>query len=160
MMPYSHPTRRSCLGLLAGLPVLAVALAVARPVWAAAPEVFSVQGLALGGTDPVAYFTRNTAVPGLPDHVLMWRGATWAFSTAETMDAFEMNPDAYAPQYGGYCAFALAKGALAPSVPEAWTIYQGRLFLNASLTVREAWLADVPGYLALADPHWPAILQS
>jgi hypothetical protein len=147
-------SRRAFLGLMAGLPVLGLA----RPA-AAEPEVFADGGLAINGTDPVAYFTQSAAVPGLPGHVLMWRGATWAFSSPETMDAFEMNPDAYAPQFGGYCAYALAKGALAPSVPEAWTIYEGRLYLNNSLPVRDEWQADIPGYLALAAPLWPSILQ-
>lgn len=147
-------SRRAFLGLLSGLP----ALGLARPV-AAAPEVFADTGLAINGIDPVAYFTQSVAVPGLTDHVLMWRGATWAFSSAETMDAFEMNPDAYAPQFGGYCAFALAHGSLSPSIPEAWTIYAGRLYLNYSLPVRDEWQADIPGFLALADAQWPAILQ-
>lgn len=148
-------SRRAFLGLMAGLP----AMGLARPA-AAAPEVFADAGLAINGTDPVAYFTQAAVIPGLPDHVLMWRGATWAFSSAETMDAFEMNPDAYAPQFGGYCAYALAQGSLASSVPEAWTIYNGRLYLNYSLSVRDDWLADVPGYLALATAQWPAILNS
>jgi YHS domain-containing protein len=155
MLPY-HPTRRACLGLLGGLPLAGLA----RPAWAASPEVFAVDGVAIGGTDPVAYFRQNAPVPGLADFALMWRGATWVFASAETMDAFEMNPDAYAPQFGGYCAYALAKGSLASSVPEAWTIYQDRLYLNYSLAVRDDWQADIPGYLAQAAALWPAILQS
>ena len=148
--------RRTILGLLTLLPVLGLA----RSASAATPEVFSQNGLAVSGTDPVAYFLQGAAVPGHLDFALMWHGATWAFASAENMEAFEMNPDAYAPQFGGYCAYALAQGALAPSVPEAWTIYEGRLYLNNSLSVRDQWAADIPGYLALAAGHWPGILQS
>lgn len=148
--------RRASLGLIASLPLAAWA----RPARAATAEVFAADGLAIGGTDPVAYFRQNAAVPGRPDYALMWHGATWVFASAETMEAFEMDPDAFAPQFGGYCAYALAQGSLAPSVPEAWTIYQDRLYLNFSLAVRQEWLADIPGYLALAAPLWPAILQS
>lgn len=148
-------TRRSTLGLLSALPVLGFA----RPVMAASSEVYSSDGLAIGGTDPVAYFQQADAVPGLAEFALMWRGATWAFASAANMESFEMNPDAFAPQFGGYCAFALAKGALASTVPEAWTIYENRLYLNNSLPVRDEWAADIPGYLAQAAPYWPAILQ-
>ena len=155
-MPLFRPTRRASFGLLASLPLVGLG----RPVWAASPEVYADSGLALGGTDPVAYFRQGEAVAGLTDYALMWRGATWAFSTAETMEAFEMNPDAYAPQFGGYCAYALAQGSLSPTVPEAWTIYQDQLYLNYSLDVRQEWQADIPGYLAMAAPQWPAILQS
>ena len=155
MLPH-RPTRRACLGLLSGLPLLGLA----RPAWAASPEVFAMDGLAIGGTDPVAYFEQNAPVPGVSDFALMWRGATWVFASADSMEAFEMNPDAYAPQFGGYCAYALAQGSLAASVPEAWTIYQHRLYLNYSVAVRQHWQADIPGYLAQASAYWPAILRS
>ncbi len=156
--------RRTILGLLATLPVLGPVLSpmlwLAGPALAAAPEVYSQAGLAISGTDPVAYFRDGAAVRGHLDFALMWHGATWAFATAENMEAFEMNPDAYAPQFGGYCAFALAQGTLASTVPDAWTIYQGRLYLNYSLSVRDQWTADIPGNLARAAERWPGILQS
>ena len=148
--------RRTVLGIMSVLP----AIALPRIASAATSEVFSRDGLAIGGTDPVAYFRAGSAVPGDLGFALMWHGATWAFATAENMESFEMNPDAYAPQFGGYCAFAVAQGALAPTVPDAWTIYEGRLYLNNSLSVREQWAADIPGYLARAAEQWPGILQS
>jgi len=85
-------------------------------------------------------------------------GAIWRFSNPENMAAFEMNPRAYAPQYGGYCAYAMAQGAVATTVPEAWTIQDGKLFLNFSTGVRQLWKKDVPGYVAAADRHWPDAL--
>ncbi len=68
------------------------------------------------------------------------------------------NPEAYAPQYGGYCAYALSQGALASSVPEAWTIHEGKLYLNYSVNVRQIWSQDIPENIARADAQWPAIL--
>ena len=147
--------RRSVLGLLAAAPLVALA----GPAFAASPMVFSRDGLAIGGTDPVAYFRDAAPVQGRADFALMWHGATWAFASAENMESFEMNPEAFAPQFGGYCAYALAQGALAPTVPEAWTIYQDRLYLNYSLPVRAEWAVDIPRMLTLATPHWPTILQ-
>lgn len=147
--------RRAVLGLLAAYP----AFGLANPALAASPEVFSKDGLAIGGTDPVAYFRQGAAVQGQIDYALMWHGATWAFASAANMEAFEMNPDAFAPQFGGYCAYALAQGALVSTVPEAWTVHQDRLYLNFSLSVRDEWSADIPGFLALAAKNWPARLQ-
>jgi hypothetical protein len=148
------PTRRTLILQAAALPVLALA----RPARAAEPEVFAPGGMALGGTDPVGYFTRGGPVAGTAANALRWRGAMWYFATAESRAAFEMDPTAYAPRFGGYCAWAVAQGYLAPSLPEAWTIHEGRLYLNASLAVRRRWLRDIPGFVARAEANWPAVL--
>jgi YHS domain-containing protein len=149
--------RRSVLALLAAAPALPF---LARPAMAMEPEVFSDGGLAIRGTDPVAYFREGAAVAGDASHQLMWHGATWTFASTENMLAFEMNPDAYAPQFGGYCAFALAQGALASTDPQAWTINEGKLYLNYSLGVRDRWSTDIPGNVAKAEGFWPDILWS
>lgn len=145
-------TRRSVLGLLAASPF------IAKPAFAASPEVFSDGAGAIRGTDAVAYFTEGVPVAGSADHVLMWRGAEWHFESAENMAVFEMNPSAYAPQYGGYCAFALSKGSLASTDPDAWTIVDGKLYLNYSVNVRTVWSEDIPGNIMKADGHWPTVL--
>lgn len=154
-MPVHRFTRRATLGCVTALPWLRPG-----PAWAASPEVFAENGLAIGGTDPVAYFQQARAVAGVPIHALMWRSATWTFASAATRDAFEMNPVAFAPQFGGYCAHALARGELSPTLPEAWAIYEGRLYLTHNLAARTAWAADPGGQIALATGHWPAILSS
>ena len=145
-------TRRSLLGLLAASPL------VAKPAFAASPEVFSDGSGAIRGTDPVAYFTKGMPVAGGAAHSLMWRGAEWLFETAENMALFETNPAAYAPQYGGYCAFALSKGSLASTDPNAWTIHEGKLYLNYSVNVRTIWSEDIPGNIMKADANWPSVL--
>jgi YHS domain-containing protein len=129
-----------------------------RPAMAAEPEVFSVDGIAIRGADPVAFFTEGAPVTGSTDHALMWNGTTWHFASAENLELFMGNPEAYAPQYGGYCAFAMSKGSIATSVPDAWTVHEGKLYLNYSVNVRQVWLEDVPGNIALADGHWPTVL--
>ena len=147
-------TRRAALGLLAATPFLT------RPAFAASAEIFADGGLAIRGADPVAYFTQGAPIAGSPAHQLMWRGATWQFASAENMSRFEMDPEAYAPQYGGYCAYAMSKGAIATSVPEAWTIHDGQLYLNYSVNVRGIWAEDIPGNVARADGFWPEILAT
>jgi len=147
--------RRIFLGLACATPMV---LASLRPALAASPEVFSTGGIAIHGYDPVGYFTDKKPVEGSDDYQVKWMGAIWRFSNPENMAAFEMNPRAYAPQYGGYCAYAMAQGAVATTVPEAWTIQDGKLFLNFSTGVRQLWKKDVPGYVAAADRHWPDAL--
>lgn len=148
-------TRRTLLTATAAAPVAAF---LTRPAMAAEPEVFSDGGLAIRGADPVAYFTQGAPVIGDPAHALMWRGTTWHFASADNMEQFTANPEAYAPQYGGYCAYAMAQGYVATSVPEAWTVHEGRLFLNFSLGVRSRWEADKAGYISQADGNWPTAL--
>ena len=146
-------TRRMALGLIAATPLFA------RPAFAATAETFAIDGVAIRGADPVAFFTQGAPVMGNPDHALMWKGATWQFANAENMAQFETDPVAFAPQYGGYCAFAMSKGAIATTVPEAWTIHEGKLYLNYSTNVRKIWSEDIPGNIALADGNWPGILN-
>ncbi|KAA9005722.1 YHS domain-containing (seleno)protein [Histidinibacterium aquaticum] len=139
------------------LALAAPALLPATRLIAAEPEIFSVSGQAIRGIDPVAYFQQSAPVSGGAD-MLMWKGATWAFSSADNRAAFEREPERWAPAYGGYCAWAAAQGYLAPTVPEAWTVHDGRLYLNASLRIRDRWLRDVEGNIAQADMNWPGLV--
>jgi YHS domain-containing protein len=114
--------------------------------------------LAIGGTDPVAYFENNGPVQGDAAHALDWMGARWIFASVANRDAFAADPERYAPAFGGYCAFAASRGYLAPTIPEAWSIVDDRLFLNANLRARELWLAELPDVIAAGEANWPAIL--
>ena len=149
-------TRRHALGLLAAIPATAL---VATRVRAATPETYAEDGIAIDGTDPVAYFTESRPVAGDPSITLDWNGATWRFASAENRATFEADPEAYAPQYGGYCAYAVSQGYTAPTVPEAWTIHENKLYLNFSRSVRRRWERDIPGHVAMADQTWPAVLE-
>ena len=126
-----------------------------------APMIYteSASGLAIRGTDPVAYFTEGKAVKGDSQFESEWQGATWRFASAENQQLFESDPEAYAPQYGGYCAKALAEGNVVSTDPEAWKIVDGKLYLNYSPEVQQQWLKDVPGNIALADANWPDVLK-
>jgi hypothetical protein len=119
--------------------------------------VFSKGGIAIAGYDAVIYFRENRAAKGKMDHALMWRGATWLFVSDETMEAFEMNPTGFAPQYGGYCALAVAQGQRVPSDPEAFTVHAGKLYLNNSAAVRDIWLNEADENISAADENWAAI---
>ena len=148
-------TRRTLMGLIALPPLLGLS---GLPAFAAEPETFAIDGVAIRGIDPVGYFTQSGPVSGNPQHRLVFRGAQWLFASSEDAALFESDPDTYGPQFGGYCAYAASKGYLAPTVPEAWTVYEGRLYLNANLRARELWLQDIPGNIAKGRANWPWIL--
>ncbi|MGB5710551.1 MAG: YHS domain-containing (seleno)protein [Waterburya sp.] len=125
-----------------------------------APLVYieSSSDLAIRGTDPVAYFTEGKVVEGDSNYESQWQGATWRFSSAENQELFESDPEAYTPQYGGYCAKALSEGNVVSSDPEAWKIVDNKLYLNYSPQVQQQWLQDIEGNIGLADEMYPDVL--
>ena len=88
-----------------------------------------------------------------------WNGADWRFASAANKAAFDADPEAYAPQYGGYCAWAVSQGYTASIDPQQWRIVDGKLYLNYDESVQTKWLADIPGFIAKADANWPAVLE-
>jgi len=115
------------------------------------------RGLALKGHDAVAYFTAHKPVPGVAAFSHRWHGVTWQFATAAHRDAFAATPERYAPQYGGYCAFAISRGLIADIDPQAWAIEGGRLYLNNNAFAHQLWDADRPGNIAAGDRNWPRV---
>ena len=113
--------------------------------------------VAIEGTDPVAYFAEGKPVEGSSAFEHEWMGATWRFASAAHRDRFAAEPEKYAPQYGGYCAWAVAQGYTAKIDPEAWKIVDGKLYLNYSRAVQSQWQSDIPGNIAKADANWPTI---
>ena len=123
------------------------------------PPVFSNSDGAIRGYDPVAYFTVGEPIKGSDQYTFEWEGGTFKFASADNMELFKAEPTKYAPQYGGYCAYAVSNGYTATTDPDAWSIVDGKLYLNYSLGVRERWLEDVPGHIAAADKNWPGVLK-
>lgn len=146
--------RRAFLAQALAWPLL---IAAARPALAGATGFYANGGGAIAGYDPVAYFTEGRAVKGTLGYALRWRAANWYFANQSNLDAFEMNPDAFAPQYGGFCAYAMTMAKLVPTDPEAFTLHQGRLYLTENLVVRDLWRRDITGYIVLADGNWPKV---
>ena len=119
------------------------------------PAYFADDGVAIRGYDPVAYFDQGKPVAGNPEHALAWQGVTWHFASAEHRQAFQANPEKYAPAYGGYCAYAVAQDRLASIDPTAWRIVDGTLYLNYSASIQDKWERDIPGYIKQAEMNWP-----
>ena len=120
-------------------------------------NIYVQNNVAIRGTDTVAYFTQNKPVAGNNKYQYKWKGANWYFSSAENRDLFAQNPEKYAPQYGGYCAYAMTKGEFASIDPNAWSIVDGKLYLKYSKKVQSLWQKDIPGHITLANQNWEKI---
>lgn len=116
-------------------------------------------GLAIKGIDPVAYFLDGKPIKGKSEYKFMWKKAEWRFSSKKNLSLFMENPDKYAPQFGGYCAWAVSQGYTASIDPEAWKIVNDKLYLNYSLSVQEKWSEDIPGNIKKAEKNWPKLLS-
>lgn len=115
--------------------------------------------VAIEGYDPVAYFTENRPVKGNAKFEFEWKNATWRFSSAENLDLFQNDPERYAPQYGGYCAYAVSQNDTAGIDPDQFTIVNGKLYLNYSKKINRKWLKDRDAYIEAADRYWPDLLK-
>jgi YHS domain-containing protein len=153
MSAISKHTRLSLIALAA---LFAAFIALAAPAFALDPT-FNENGTAIRGYDPVAYFTQGKPVEGSAQHTVDYNGATWHFASAEHRDLFTANPEKYAPQYGGYCAWAVANNYTASIDPHAWTIKDGKLYLNFSKFVRTRWALNKSGNIAKGDANWPGL---
>lgn len=150
------------MGLTAAL--LASPLALSSATLAAEAEIYESGSFfgpkfAVGGYDPVAYFEAGKPVEGTDEFATEYKGATWRFASAESRDKFIASPETFAPQYGGYCAWAVSQGYTASGDPKYWRIVDGKLYLNYDASVQETWETDIPGFIAKGDANWPAVLQ-
>jgi YHS domain-containing protein len=117
--------------------------------------VFVEAGVAIRGVDAVAYFTQGERVDGSADFTAEHGGGVWQFSSVENRDLFVADPTKYVPAYGGYCAYALSLGTHKVATdPDAWTIVDGRLYLNKTLRMRTLWQANIPARIEKADANW------
>jgi YHS domain-containing protein len=142
--------------LLLAACLVAAPVAVIAPAAQAEPAIYTgvFSDTALQGYDPVAYFTDGAPVKGSKDFTAEYKGATFQFASAANRDAFLADPTAYAPQYGGYCAWAMADGKYAKGDAKHWKIVDGKLYLNYNASISKKWNADIPGFIEKADAEW------
>ena len=112
-------------------------------------------GVAIKGYDAVAYFTADEPMEGNAEHTYEWNDATWHFASTENRDLFAANPASYAPQFGGFCSFAVSKGFTADISPDAWHVVDDKLYVFADQNVRDDWVAGLgDGSLAKSEANW------
>ena len=120
---------------------------------------YKPSGVAIRGYDTVAYFTDGKPEKGKEEFSTEWTGATWRFASQEHLDLFVADPEKYAPQYGGYCAYGVAQDSLVKIEPDLWTIVDDKLYLNYNEELNKKWKADIPGFIATADAEFPKLLE-
>ncbi|HLF35363.1 MAG TPA: YHS domain-containing (seleno)protein [Cyclobacteriaceae bacterium] len=120
-------------------------------------EIFQSSGIAINGYDPVAYFTEGMPVKGDSLYVFHWKGAVWRFSNDEHLKMFGADPEKYAPQFGGYCAYGMYEGHKAKTEPDTWTIVDDKLYLNYNMNVRDLWRENRGEHIRIAETNWPEV---
>ncbi len=143
------------------LPGLALLLGLALPGSALALDPINnslIGDVAIHGYDPVAYFTAGRPTEGSEAFTFSWRGAVWRFASAQNRDLFAKDPSRYAPQYGGYCAYAVSQNDTADIDPRAWKIVNNKLYLNYDLDIQKKWEANRDAFIVAGDKNWPALL--
>jgi YHS domain-containing protein len=154
-MIHNQAPGRFRMNRLLGSVTVAALLALSGAVVAGA--YFEKGGAAIEGYDPVAYFTQNKPVKGSTSFSATHLGSTFHFASAANRDAFVADPEKYAPQYGGFCAYAVASGYKAKIEPDAFTIVDGKLYLNYDQSIQRRWRRDIPGYIRKGDRSWPEV---
>lgn len=137
--------------------LLGFTLFISASLFAQQDEIFGKENAAINGYDVVAYFKEEKPVKGKTEFTVMYKGVNWLFSTKTNAELFKATPGKYEPQYGGYCAFGCSRGYKAKTDPDAWTIVDGKLYLNYNTDVRDTWNKDQQGYIKKADANWITI---
>ncbi len=147
-------------GLSAAFALVASTLFAVPAAQARDAEVYTgtFSSLAAGGYDVVAYFRVGHPVVGDGQFSTVFKGATWRFSSRENLDAFKAGPASFAPQFGGYCAWAVSQNYTASGDPLLWSLVGGKLYLNYDRSVQATWEKDIPGFIAKAERNWPGVL--
>jgi len=127
--------------------------------WAAGPQNLDANGVAVKGYDAVAYFSENKPVKGKAEFSAKVDGATYLFSSAANRDKFVADPAKYQPQYGGYCAYGVAQGYKPDVDPNAFSVVDGKLFLNLSPVVTKRWEQDIPGHIKSGNEKWKTLVS-
>lgn len=149
----SHTTVSSALAIALLLLHTTLSFA-AKPIYSGGKERAAIRGY-----DTVSYFTENKPIKGSEDFSYEYQDAKWLFSNQKNLDLFKSNPTKYAPQFGGYCAYAVSKNTTASIKPQYFTIHDGKLYLNYSKPVYKRWLKDRDGLIQKAESNWPSVLS-
>lgn len=131
-------------------------------IFAKKAEVYTsfFSSIAIGGYDTVAYFSKKKPVKGSEKYQTKYKSVVWQFSNLENLKKFKLNPKKYAPQYGGYCSWAVAKNKTAKGDPLQWSIYNNKLYLNYDKKIQNKWLANKKQFIKDADKNFPGVLDS
>lgn len=146
------------------LPLFGLCAATIRPVQAQSIISYiltdPLTGIAIGGMDPVSYFTEPAPLAGQADYETDWMGVPWYFANAANLAVFKLHPELYAPQYGGHGAMGMSRGFVADADPTIYTVYKQRLFLFYSAANREAFLLAPDAAALRGETHWQVLSKN
>lgn len=137
--------------------VSALILLLSVPAFAQQSEIFQTSEGAIRGYDPVAFFNEGKALSGSKEFYYDWKGARWFFVSTDHLEMFKKDPERFAPQYGGYCAFGMADGHKAPTETDTWTIHNEKLYFNYNQKVKSTWTKNMSTLITKADKNWPLL---
>ena len=137
--------------------ILPVLLFIALQAKAQTSEIFAPDSIALRGYDVVAFYTEGRAITGSDRFMYNWKNVKWLFASTEHLALFKANPANYEPQYGGYCAYGLARGYKAPTMADTWHIQDNKLYFNYNQKVKTAWQKDQQRFIDSANRKWPEV---
>ena len=159
LFPFSSRSKILLSGILVA--IFAIFILPMTPARSDNTRIYTglVYGVAVGGYDPVSYFNSSGPKQGKKDITYSYNGATWRFANTANRDSFTKNPKAYAPQYGGHCAWAASQGYFAKGSPKAWTIVENKLYLNYNKAVRANWSKNIPANIKAGDKNWPKLID-
>lgn len=140
---------------LSSLTISNTALAGLAPVYTS-----FLSNNAVGGYDTVEYFKQNKAIKGKNEFQTEWKDTIWLFSSKKNLNAFLKSPEKYAPQYGGYCAWAIAHGYDARGDPLVFSIVNDKLYLNYNRDVQKQWEKNIPRFIKNADKNWKKLISN
>lgn len=142
----------------AGLGLAAIAMPAAAHAAEAPVYTGTFNNVAVSGYDTVAYFTQGKPVKGSTSFQTSYKGAEWRFASAQNLAKFKSNPAAFAPQYGGYCAWAVSQGYTASGDPTVWKVVNNKLYLNYNQEIGVKWSKNIPGFIKAGDANWPKVI--
>lgn len=146
------------------LPLFGLAIATSAPVQAQSTVGYiltdPLTGVAIGGMDPVSYFTEPSPLPGKPDFEYEWKGVPWYFANAANREVFMRDPELYAPQYGGHGAMSMARGFVSDADPMFYTVFKQRLFFFYSAANREAFLLAPDAAAQRGAANWEELSKT
>jgi YHS domain-containing protein len=138
-----------------------LALAFSLPLAAASGKPLvnvDKNGVIVDGYDVVAYFTDGRPVEGQPEFASSHGGATYWFASAEHKALFDADPAKYAPEFGGFCAYAVSRNGLRPIDPAVFHFVGGKLFLQHTRKAYDLFERDEPGNTKRAYANWPKLV--
>jgi YHS domain-containing protein len=155
-MQFAAKSTNWLVAMVIALAIITMGMAAQKP---ATKSINTRHDVALRGYDAVAYFQDGKPIKGRDEFKHEWMGVTWQFASAANRDRFAQNPEMYAPQYGGYCAYAASQNYIYDADPKVWKIVNGKLYLNYNQQAQQLWEQDVPGNIKKGDQHWPQLIK-